>query len=143
MRISMVSTKKFLLVIISLTLIVNLFLPLTVNAEEAPTKCKMRYEVTIGDKTCTANEEIELNDERAACCFINALYSVRDWLFYILLTVAAIFIIVAAYHFVTAAGDPEKIKTARNFVLYALIGVMVAFLSRGLVALVQLIAGFG
>lgn len=136
----MVSTKKFLLVIISLTLIVNLFLPLTVNADGAPTKCKMRYEVKIGDETCAKDKEIELDSDEAACCFINALYSVRDWLFYILLTVAAIFIIVAAYHFVTAAGDPEKIKTARHFVLYALIGVLVAFMATGLVKLVEWIA---
>lgn len=67
------------------------------------------------------------------------LGSVMNWMFAILLIVAAIFIIIAAFHFVTAAGDPDKTKTARNFVLYALIGVLVAFAARGLVELVRLI----
>lgn len=141
MRTPMFSTKKFLLGVISLTLIMSLFLPLIVNAQDVPTKCKMRYEVKIGDKTCAKDDEISLDDEKAACCLINTLYSVRDWLFYILLIVATIFIIVASYYFVMAAGDPEKIKTARNFVLYALIGVLIAFMARGLVSLVALIAG--
>ncbi len=67
------------------------------------------------------------------------LGSLMNWMFAILLVVAAIFIIVAAYTFVTASGDPDKTKTARNFVLYALIGVLVAFAARGLVELVRLI----
>ena len=67
------------------------------------------------------------------------LGSVMNWMFAVLLIVAAIFIIIAAFHFVTASGDPEKTKTARNFVLYALIGVLVAFAARGLVELVRLI----
>ncbi len=58
-------------------------------------------------------------------------------MFTILLVVAAIFIIIAAFYFVTAAGNPETISKARNFVLYALIGVMVAAMARGLVYMVQ------
>lgn len=72
---------------------------------------------------------------------MQVLNRIVNWLFSILLVVAAIFIIVAAYHFVTAAGDPEKTKRARDFVLYALIGVMVAFLARGLVVLVERVVG--
>jgi len=64
-----------------------------------------------------------------------------DWLFTILLVIAAIAIIIAAYYFVTAAGNPETVSKARNFVLYALIGVAVAVASRGLVALVRTIVG--
>lgn len=72
---------------------------------------------------------------------IKVLERIVDWLFTILLIVAAIFIVVAAYSFVTAAGDPEKVAKARNFVMYALIGVAVAIASRGLVALVRKIVG--
>lgn len=80
--------------------------------------------------------------ELEVCCGSNSiLYRVMNWLFAILLIVAAIFIILAAYTFVTAQGDPDKVKTARNFVLYALIGVLVAFGARGLVSLVGTVAG--
>ena len=64
---------------------------------------------------------------------IVALKAIVDWVFYILLIFAGLMIVVAAFYFVTAAGDTEKVKTARNFVLYAIIGVLVAFLARGLV----------
>ena len=65
------------------------------------------------------------------------LDSLTNWMFAILLVIAAIFIIIAAFNFVTASGDPEKTKTARNFVLYALIGVLVGFAAKGLVMLVE------
>lgn len=65
------------------------------------------------------------------------LGSLTNWLFAILLVIAAIAIIVAAYFFVTAAGDPDKTKKARDFVLYALIGVLVALAAKGLVTLVE------
>lgn len=76
------------------------------------------------------------------CCGPNSvIVRVMNWLFTILLIIAAIFIIVAAYFFVTASGDPDKTKRARDFVLYALIGVLVAFAARGLVELVRIISG--
>jgi len=68
---------------------------------------------------------------------IGTLNSISNYLFGILLIVATIFIIIAAYNFVTASGDPDKTKTARNFVLYAVIGVLVGFLAKGLVMFVE------
>ena len=72
---------------------------------------------------------------------MTVLDNITDWLFAILLIIAAIAIIIAGYYFVTAQGDPDKTKTARNFVLYALIGVLVGIAAKGLVALVRRIAG--
>lgn len=70
-----------------------------------------------------------------------ALISIMNWLFAILLVTAAIFLIIAGYFFVTAQGEPDKVKTARNFVMYAAIGVLIAFLAKGLVVLVGYIVG--
>lgn len=70
---------------------------------------------------------------------IPTLDSVSNYLFGFLLVVAAIAIIIAAFFFVTASGDPDKTKTARNFVLYAVIGVLVAFLAKGFVMLISYI----
>ncbi len=70
---------------------------------------------------------------------IAALNRIVNWLFTILVAVAGIAIVIAGYYYVTAAGNPEQITKARNFILYALIGVLVGLLARGLVSLVQTI----
>ncbi|MBU3918285.1 hypothetical protein KKC63_00015 [Patescibacteria group bacterium] len=43
---------------------------------------------------------------------------------------------VSAYMFVTAGGNPEQVTKARNWLMYALIGLAVAVLARGIVTLV-------
>ncbi|MEA3344363.1 MAG: hypothetical protein U9Q16_01655 [Patescibacteria group bacterium] len=68
---------------------------------------------------------------------MDLLQTLANWLLTILLIVAAIFIIIAGFYFVTAMGDPAKVATARQFVLYALIGVAVGLASKGLVLLIE------
>jgi len=68
---------------------------------------------------------------------VTAIETIITWLIWIVAIVAALFIVLAAFTFITAGGDPEKINTARNQVMYALIGVVVALLAWGLVALVR------
>lgn len=68
---------------------------------------------------------------------IPALENITGLLFNVLIVVASLFIVAAAFHFVTAAGEPEKISKARDYVLYALVGVVVALLATGLVSLIE------
>lgn len=72
-------------------------------------------------------------EEQAVYDTFNAII---NWAFGILLLFAAIMIILAGYTFLTAAGDPEKTTKARNYVLYALIGIVVGFLAKAIVILV-------
>ena len=95
------------------------------------------YTVADGSLNLNSNPNI---DKAPTIDIMDLLKKITDWLFAILLIVAAIWIIIAAYWFVTANGDPEKTKSARDFVLYALIGVLVGFAAKGLVYLVQQIA---
>ena len=59
------------------------------------------------------------------------------WLLYGLLTVAVVFIVYAAYLYLTAAGDPEKVKSASNVIIYAVVAIGVALLSRVIVAIAK------
>lgn len=60
-----------------------------------------------------------------------------NWLFYFLLIGAVFVVIIAAFTFLTAAGEPEKTKKARNYIVYAIVAVVVAFLSKSVVFLVM------
>jgi len=69
-----------------------------------------------------------------------SIYTVIDTvgniIFGVLLLIALIYILFAAISFITAQGDAAKLKTAQDRILYALIGIGVAVLSKGLIALV-------
>ena len=73
---------------------------------------------------------------------IGLINTIGNWIFAVLLAVAALFLIIAGFMFVTAAGNPETVTKARGMLINALIGVAVALGARGLVAVVSSILGY-
>ncbi len=64
-----------------------------------------------------------------------------NWAFYLILIAAIFMILAAAFTFLTAAGNEEKTSKARNYILYAIIAVIIAFLAKAIIALVAYILG--
>lgn len=69
--------------------------------------------------------------------WVQILITVVQWFYTIVLIVAVLFILLAAFNFITSRGDPGKVTEAKKQLLYAIIGIAVALLSYGVVTLVQ------
>jgi hypothetical protein len=69
--------------------------------------------------------------------------TVINWIFWLLIILTIIFVLVAAYKYLTAGGDPEKVKSAGNTLLYAAIAVIVALIAKGLPLIVSTFIGGG
>ena len=67
--------------------------------------------------------------------FGDLIGAITGFLRNIALFVAPIFIIIGAFYFVAAAGDPAKIKTGQKIILFTLIGFLIIFLAEALVNL--------
>jgi len=72
---------------------------------------------------------------------ITVINNIVNWLFGILLVLAVLFFILAAFKFITAGGNPEEVESARRMILYGVIGLIVAFLARGIVQFVNDVVG--
>ena len=59
-----------------------------------------------------------------------------NWLFGIVIIIAAIMLVWAGFTYITSGGNEEKVKPALNGVIYALIGVAIALLAKGLIYMV-------
>lgn len=66
---------------------------------------------------------------------------VIDFIFYVAIIVAPLLTIVAGFYFITAAGDPNKVKTAKSIITYTLIGLAIIFLAKGLYAMIEQVLG--
>ena len=108
--------------ILSAIFLVSLFLTVPVVSLAQPAEA-------IPDTITTPDDIIAIIDNAA------------NWLFVILLSVALLFILIAAFQFLTSGGDPARVQSARASLMYALIGLAVAFLARGLVFLVRFVLG--
>lgn len=76
-----------------------------------------------------------------ACDFQEIINAVINFIFYIALAVAPLLIIYAGILFVTAGVKPEQVGTAKNIIIYTLIGLAVIFLAKGLYAIIEQVLG--
>jgi uncharacterized membrane protein len=72
---------------------------------------------------------------------LNEICGIFDWMFYFLVALAVIFIVIAAYRYLTASGDSEKVKSATNTIIYAAIAVAVALLALAIPSIVATFLG--
>lgn len=69
--------------------------------------------------------------------FGELINAIIDFIFWVAIVIAPIVIIIAAFYFLTSAGDPEKVRTAKRIILFAFIGLIIILSGRGIVALVM------
>ena len=60
---------------------------------------------------------------------IDILKTIVKWTYVIFFIIAVLFLILAAYNYLTAQGDPEKVKNVHNQLIYAAIAVAVALIA--------------
>lgn len=69
------------------------------------------------------------------------LCRVAGLIFLVLMVLVVVFIILAAFKYLTAGGDPEKVKTANYQLVYAAIALVIALVARGLPNIVATFIG--
>ncbi len=62
----------------------------------------------------------------------NLINNIGTWIFGIVIAIAIIFFVLAGFYFITAQGDPAKVGKAREMITYAIVGVVVAILAKGI-----------
>jgi uncharacterized membrane protein len=66
-----------------------------------------------------------------------------NWIFWLLIVLTIVFVLYAAFLYLTAAGEPEKVKSASHTLLYAAVAVVVALIAKGLPLIVSSFIGGG
>ncbi|MDP3052777.1 MAG: hypothetical protein Q8N22_02375 [bacterium] len=72
---------------------------------------------------------------------LRILNTVINWIFTILLLLAVIFIMMAAFSYLGSAGDPEKTKSAANQLIYAAVAIGVGLIAKGVEFIVRQLIG--
>jgi len=88
------------------------------------------------DPSNTPETLIESGDD-----LILLIDTIGNWIFAILLGIAAIMLILAGFFWITAGGDPTKVTTASAMLKNALIGVAIALGAKGLVMVIGSLLG--
>jgi hypothetical protein len=103
----------------------------------------LAFAQTIPTPTAPTNANVPQGNITSLQAVLQSVCTVFAWAFYFLIVVAVIFIIVAAFKYLTAAGDPEKVKSAGATLLYAAIAIGVALLARAVPLVIGQFLGAG
>tara|TARA_Y100000310_G_scaffold311535_1_gene357873 strand:+ start:112 stop:483 length:372 start_codon:yes stop_codon:yes gene_type:complete len=118
---------KFIFSISLLLVVSSMFLvPVLVQAAAPVTDIPEAYR--LGEKT---------NVPTTGATLITRIQLIANWVFGIFLAISLIFIIVGAFQFVTAGGDPAKVSEARQKLMYAVIGIAIGLLVLGIPAIIR------
>ncbi len=118
--------KKISLVIALTILILPLFVlgaaPITPNSVDLPTA----RELGVPDSPIKSVSQ-----------GVDVLAAVVGWVYRIFFIIAVLFILLAAYKYLTKSGEPEKIKEVHKQLIYAAIAIVVALLAVGFQTIVK------
>lgn len=74
---------------------------------------------------------------------LDLIQKIATWIAIIFFAIAVIFIILAAFGYLTSGGDPEKVGSAKNKIVFAIVAIIVAALAFAVPRLIFNILGFG
>lgn len=76
---------------------------------------------------------ITIENPLKADTFQDLIYGIIDFIFTIALFIAPGMILIGAFYFLTAVGNPQNIETGKKIILWTIIGFVVIMLARGFI----------
>jgi magnesium-transporting ATPase (P-type) len=73
--------------------------------------------------------------------FETLISNIINFIFYAALGIVPLVVVIGAFNILTSGGDPKKVETGKNIIVYALIGLIVVMLAKGIVAIIKNMLG--
>jgi hypothetical protein len=103
----------------------------------------MAFAQTLPSPTAPTQTNVPQGNITSMQSILQLFCTVFAWAFWFLIVLAVIFIIVAAFKYLTAAGDPEKVKSAGTMLIYTAVAIVVALLARAIPLVIGSFLGAG
>ncbi|MCX6764246.1 MAG: hypothetical protein NTU58_00860 [Candidatus Nealsonbacteria bacterium] len=144
--------KKIIVSLIALSFLFGVIAPTFVSAigEDSCTIRKNANQI-LGANCCnavgtpqsygTVNPNCASNANGATCCLFSSILNITNWMFLLLMVIAMLFIVIGAATILMSAGVEDKVKSGRNYIIYALVGLAAALLSYMLPYLMKAMIG--
>ena len=133
--------------LISLSLIgflaATLLVPVVALGAGSPDGCTIRTG-GVGVDVCnmTSCSFSDANSPCGMCCLLSTIYNVTDWIFVILVALTTVFVILGALKILMAKDSSEEVGKGRQYIMYAALGLLVAFLAKAVPQIVKVASGF-
>jgi hypothetical protein len=83
------------------------------------------------------NGGVSIDNPITSETFEDFIGKIAKWLFNVALVVAPIMFVIGGFYYITAQGDPAKIKKAGDLITWTAIGLIVIMLTTGIIKLLK------
>ena len=73
----------------------------------------------------------------ANCSIVHLIIALIYWMAWIVTVLAVIYGLRGAYTYITANGDSKRLELAKKYLIYTVVGIIVALISFAIVAIVK------
>jgi hypothetical protein len=77
----------------------------------------------------------------ACATFSECIEKIISFILWIGTAIFPIVIIIGGFLFLISGGDPEKVRTAKRMIFWAVIGLAIVLLARGIISLIKSVIG--
>ena len=140
--------KKILSFIVLSVFLTSLAVPVLVYGSPPPetlsNSCTLKNsgaEILTG---CTVGNlcDFTINQNCGMCCLVDTIYTITNWLFYIMtVAVVIVFVIAGAWLMFFTGGDVAKTKKAQGMIILGVVGLVIALVAKLIPSVVKLIVG--
>jgi len=99
---------------------------------------------SIGSQTlllpCQA-QDVTISSPIAATSVPALVNRITNYAFYIGIILAPLMILVGAFYFMTAAGDPNRVETGKKIIFWTIVGLAIILFSRAIISIIRSILG--
>ncbi len=88
-----------------------------------------------------ANGQITIENPLDYDTFDELIDALINFIFWVGIALAPIMVLIAGFNFMTAAGDPKKVDTAKKILLYTAVGLAIILMAKGLIGILHQVLG--
>jgi len=114
----------------------------------AAAPCKIDSAKAIGPKggiicpKLAATDVVDYSsDQWGIICLVNMVAYITNWIFYLMMIAVVIIFVVAGAMYMMSSGDAEKTKSAKNLIIFGIVGLIVALVAKLIPSVVKLVVG--
>jgi len=90
-------------------------------------------------KDCYGTSVNATTEAWGVCCLFNSVYTITTWIMTALVTVSILIGAFGGWLIATSGGNPAQLDKGKNYILYAIIGIIIGLVARGIPGLVRLL----
>jgi hypothetical protein len=60
-----------------------------------------------------------------------------NFLLWVAIGIAPLMIVIAGFLFLIAGGDPEKVQTAKRMIFWAVVGLAIVLIAKGIISVIK------